>query len=113
MLARKIRTLSAAVLAAGFFFLVSAPATAGFMEDLKKGWQDLKASFRKAPEEMKADGEKTWEGAKEDASNAAEKSKEAVKDAAQDAKEGLEEVTAGLDVLADAHRNRDQFLTRR
>jgi hypothetical protein len=92
MPARKIRTISAAALAAVFFLLASAPATAGFMEDLKKGWQDLKASFSKAPEEMKADGEKTWEGAKKDASSAAGKSKEAVKDAARGAKEGWEEV---------------------
>ncbi|MGD8367837.1 MAG: hypothetical protein PVG78_09355 [Desulfobacterales bacterium] len=93
MIAHNIPTRPAAVLAAVFLLLVSAPATAGSMEELKKGFEDLKTSIRKAPGEMKADGEKTWEGIRKDAGKAAKKSKEAVKEAPEDAEKGWEEVT--------------------
>jgi hypothetical protein len=93
MRARRIHIVPAAVLAAVFFLMAPAAPAGDTMEELKKGWEDLKESFRNAPEEMRADGEKTWEGAKEDAANAAEKSKEAVDDAGRDAKKGWEEVT--------------------
>ncbi|MCF8051720.1 MAG: hypothetical protein K9L59_10830 [Desulfobacterales bacterium] len=75
-----------------FVLLPAEPASPGFLEDLKKGWQDLKASFQKAPEEAKEDGKDTWEEVKEDAEKAARKSREAAKEAAKDARTGWQEV---------------------
>jgi len=72
--------------------LCAEPASPGFLEDLKKGWQDLKASFQQAPEEAKEDGKETWKDVKKDAEKAARKSREAAKEAAEGANTGWQEI---------------------
>ena len=86
------RNLGAAVAAAALLFVSPSPAAAGWVEQIKKGWQELKASFRTAPEEARKDGEKTWDKAREGAAEAADKSGEAARKAVKDAKEGWREV---------------------
>ncbi len=75
-----------------FVLLSAGTASCGFLEDLKKGWKDLKASFQKAPEEAKKDGKDTWEEVKKDTEKAARKSREAAKEAAEGAKAGWQEI---------------------
>ena len=75
-----------------FVLLPAEPASPGFLEDFKKGWQDLKASFQKAPEEAKEDGKDTWQEVKKDAEKAARKSREAAKEAAEGANTGWQEI---------------------